>query len=44
MWGLFFEVGLLQTIKNYNKSIPEGRKTVSLVPHTPSEMANQQNF
>ena len=23
-------VGLLQVIKNYNKSIPEGRKTVSL--------------
>ena len=24
-------VGLLQVIKNYNKSIPEGRKTVSLM-------------
>ena len=30
--GVFASFGLLQVIKNYNKSIPEGRKTVSLTP------------
>ena len=28
----FAAVGLLEIIKNYNKSIPEGRKTVSFTP------------
>ena len=29
VWMWFSEIGLLQIIKNYNNSIPEGRKTVS---------------